>query len=76
MYQPKLYGWDDGLISTRSELAGFINGFLPHIEIDHIDPGGTFYQTWKENHAGETGREAWETEQAYRNGSRPIYEDA
>ncbi len=76
LYQPSVYGWDDGLISTRSTLAGFINGFLPHIEIDHIDPGGTFYQTWKETQAGIDSRAAWELDAAYKNGTRSIYEDA
>lgn len=52
LYQPKLYGWDDVLASARSRAEGFINVFLPHIEIDHIDAGDTPYQRWKEGHAG------------------------
>ena len=43
LYQPGLYGFDDVLMSLRSQLAGFKNVFLPHIDIDHIDPGGTDY---------------------------------
>ena len=50
--QPKQYGWDDVLASSRSKASGFINVFLPNVEIDHIDEGKTPYQVWKERHAG------------------------
>lgn len=53
LYQPNLYGWDDVLACARSRAAGFINVFLPHIDIDHIDEGRTPYQGWKERHAWE-----------------------
>lgn len=74
LYQPTVYGWDDSLYSCRSELAGFINCFLPHIEIDHIDPGGTDYTKWKQDHAGETISIAQQLKNEYLNGIRPIYE--
>lgn len=51
LYQPGLYGFDDSLAAVRCQVAGFWNCFLPHIEIDHIDPGGTVYQGWKEKKA-------------------------
>lgn len=76
LHQPTVYGWDDGLISTRSTLAGFVNGFLPTIDIDHPDPGGTFYQAWKENHAQETSGASWQLDHDYKTGARPIYEEA
>lgn len=47
-----LYGFDDSLASVRSHLAGFVNCFVPYIEIDHIDPGDKPYQKWKEAHSG------------------------
>lgn len=47
-YQFDVYGFEDSLYSYRSMSAGFINCFLPHIEIDHIDPGGHPYQKEKE----------------------------
>lgn len=53
LYQPKQYGWDDVLACARSIGSGFTNVFYPHIEIDHIDPGQTPYQSWKEKHAFE-----------------------
>jgi len=51
--QPKLYGFDDSLMSLRSRKAGFRNVFLTAVDIEHIDPGGTIFQSWKEKHAGE-----------------------
>jgi GT2 family glycosyltransferase len=73
LYQPKLYGFDDSLASFRSQLAGFINVFLPQIEIDHIDPGGTMYQSWKERHSGEQWEEYHQTLKDYETGKRSIY---
>lgn len=73
-YQPGLYGYEDVLFSHRSHLAGFYNCFLPHIEIDHIDPGNTPYQTWKEKASGEDTEEMIKVFKAYVNGTRPIYE--
>lgn len=56
LYQPSKYGYDDVLMSWRSNLSGFFNCFLPNIDIDHIDPGTTEYQGWKERHSGEQTR--------------------
>lgn len=53
MFQPTKYGHDDVLMSWRSHLAGFVNVHMPHIPIDHIDPGDTPYQKWKEDHSGK-----------------------
>lgn len=76
LWQPTLYGFDDSMYSCRSHQAGFINCFLPHINIDHIDPGGTGYQSWKERHAGETIMEAERITRDYMEGRRPLYEEA
>jgi glycosyltransferase involved in cell wall biosynthesis len=76
LYQPRLYGFDDCLAATRSEVAGFYNAFLPHIDIDHIDTGETAYQGWKEKHSGEDMAAFNAITQAYREGRRPIYEEA
>jgi GT2 family glycosyltransferase len=73
LYQPSEYGYDDVLASYRSELAGFINVFYPHILIDHIDPGGTPYQTWKERHSGEQTQNVINIVNQYISGQRPIY---
>lgn len=76
LYQPRLYGFDDALMSLRSQLAGFINVFLPHIDIDHIDTGTTSYQKWKEKHSSEQWKEYHKTVEDYKTGKRSLYEIA
>lgn len=76
LYQPSLYGWDDVLAAQRSHLAGFWNVFVPWIEIDHIDPGGTLYTNWKHDEAGHALEELHRIQNAYTDGTRPIYESA
>ena len=71
--QPGKYGFEDSLMCHRSHLAGFYNCFLPHIEIDHEDPGGTDYQTWKEKHSGEMFGEYHKLVHAMIQGIEPIY---
>lgn len=73
LYQPGLYGFDDVLMSLRSRLAGFKNVFLPHIEIDHIDPGGTEYTGWKDRAARDKFPEAIQVGEEYSKGQRSIY---
>lgn len=76
LFQPSLYGYDDVLACYRSELAGFINVFLPHIEIDHIDPGGTEYCEWKRVEAARNSQEIIRIVDQYIAGTRNIYEPA
>ena len=57
LYQPSLYGYDDVIASHKSQIAGFYNCFLNHIDIDHIDEGKTPYQSWKEKHSSEVTQE-------------------
>lgn len=71
--QPRLYGFDDVLASARSSAAGFKNVFLPHIEIDHIDPGATPYQQWKEQQAREDWNEALSMRDAIMKGEHSYY---
>jgi len=74
-----IYAFDDSLASFRARLAGFKVVFLPSILIDHIDPGGTSYTTWKQKVAGDrmgaSGGENWlnRVMMEYRTGKRPIY---
>jgi GT2 family glycosyltransferase len=72
MWQPTLYGHDDVLMSWRSQIAGFINVFLRHINIDHIDPGGTAYQAWKEDEGGRNGKMVSDIVDEYLKGTRSI----
>ena len=73
MKQPRLYGFDDVLMSLRSRLAGFKNVFIPHIEIDHIDSGETSYQKWKERSAGEDMIAYTNFSKYYESGKLPLY---
>lgn len=73
MYQPGLYGWDDVLAAARSEAAGFYNCFLPHYEIEHIDPGATPYQGWKGERATADRPNLDQLREDYRTGRVPIW---
>lgn len=67
------YGYDDVLASWRSQILGFKNVFLPQIGIDHIDPGGTEYQGWKERHAGEYTQDVIKLVNQYLSGEKSVY---
>lgn len=73
LYQPSLYGYDDVIMSHRTHLAGFYSCFLPHINIDHIDPGDTPYQDWKQKHSGEVTQQVINLVHEMHNGTKPIY---
>jgi GT2 family glycosyltransferase len=76
LYQPSLYGYDDVIMSHRTHLAGYYSCFLPHINIDHIDPGDTPYQSWKERHSGEQTQAVISLVHEMYNGTKPIYYEA
>jgi GT2 family glycosyltransferase len=76
LYQPSLYGYDDVIMSHRTHLAGFYSCFLPHINIDHIDPGDTAYQGWKERHSGEQTQAVIDLVHEMYNGTKPIFYEA
>ncbi len=60
-------------IWTNTTVAGMWNVFLPHIESDHIDPGETEYQSWKEKHSSEVTQQVIKITHEYYHGVRPIY---
>lgn len=76
LWQPGLYGFDDSDICARAHLAGFDTVFLPHIDIDHIDPGGTEFTQWKRKQAGITMQEYRQAIDAYKSGKQPLYREA
>lgn len=76
LYQPSLYGYDDVIMSHRTHLAGFYSCFLPHINIDHIDPGDTPYQDWKQKHSAEQTQKVIDLVHEMYNGTKPIYYEA
>lgn len=71
--QPGLYGFDDSFMSMRSRLSGFKNVFLTHIEIDHIDPGGTDYTKWKQDYASTQWGKFNEMKDGYNEGTLSLY---
>lgn len=91
MYNPRLldavgflqqlgtYGYDDSLISLRSEVSGFANAFLSHINIDHIDTGRNEdgstneYIEWKQERALQIQKEVSELAMRIENKSEPYY---
>ena len=73
LFQPRLYGFDDSLAAVRCRVAGFKNCFLPHIRIDHIDPGDTPFQEWKHKVSGEDMPEYNRLKAGYQNGTIPVY---
>lgn len=68
-----LYGFDDSFLAFRSLAAGFINVFLCNIDIDHIDPGGTAYNQWKESSATAWMSRFNEIISEYKSGRRSLY---
>lgn len=74
LYQmDQLYGFDDALASIRAQLAGFIAVHVPHIEIEHIDPGGTDYTTWKTRAAARAMAQYNSQKRALQLGHLPIW---
>lgn len=71
--QPGLYGFDDSLASLRSRMSGFKVGFLPHIQIDHIDRGDNPYVTEKQIMAGKDMPAFEALCQKYYNKELPLY---
>ena len=67
-----VYGFDDSLASLRSQLAGYTNCFLPHIDIDHIDPGGTKATQDKSDSAGRWMSRYFEVREEYKAGTRQL----
>lgn len=67
-YQPGLYGFDDYDMCLRSTLSGYTNCYIPCIDIDHLDTGGTEYTNWKVKTAGEGWEQMQERARFYENG--------
>lgn len=68
-----LYGFDDALACVRAHVAGFKTVFLPHIEIEHVDPGGTDYTKWKQDYGWKKMKEYNIIVEEYRSGKRAVY---
>jgi GT2 family glycosyltransferase len=75
MVQPSVYGFDDTIMSVRSEAAGFRNCFLPKIKITNLDEGGTEYTEWKKREAGIYLEEVSLLCDYYKSGKLDVYYD-
>lgn len=73
LFQHGVYSFDDAIMSLRSNLAGFSNAFIPHIDINHIDPGDNIYQKQKEEYAGKMMEQFHKVCNEYKSGERSIY---
>jgi GT2 family glycosyltransferase len=71
--QPGIYGFDDSLASFRARVSGFKVGFLPAIQIDHIDTADNPYIQVKRDLAGADMEAYNKLIQEYANGTRPVY---
>lgn len=71
--QPTIYGFDDALASFRAKIAGYAVGFLPHIEIDHIDINENPYWREKQEIAQRDIKEYNDLIDKYRNGELDVY---
>jgi len=68
-----LYGLDDSIAAARCKAAGFYSCFYPHILIDHLDPGTTDYQKWKEEYASKNFEVYHKLIAEYLNGNKSVY---
>lgn len=73
LVQMGLYGFDDSLAAARCKAAGFYSAFICGLDIDHIDPGGTPYQKWKEDTAAKTIDKFYLLAKAIKAGQRDFY---
>lgn len=73
LIQPGTYGLDDSLASARATALGYQPAFLPHIDIEHIDYGGTPYISWKEEEAGRGMEQFCQWRDELREGKRNPY---
>ena len=71
--QPGIYGFDDSLASLRARIVGFKVGFLPAINIDHIDNSETPYWEEKRVLAGKDMAEYSKLRDQYLSGELPVY---
>ena len=69
-----IYGLDDTIASAKSQIAGFCNAFLNHIEIDHIDTGeNTEYLKFKSEYVSTKFGELHQLIDDYKSGARELF---
>jgi GT2 family glycosyltransferase len=73
--QPSLYGYDDTILCHKSSLLSFINVYLPHIVVHHLDMGGTPEHAWKIQQANKFEKEVETMLVDFKKKRRPMYVD-
>jgi glycosyltransferase involved in cell wall biosynthesis len=69
-----IYGLDDTIASAKSQIAGFCNAFLNHIEIDHIDTGeNTEYLKFKADYVSTKFGELHQLINDYKSGVKELF---
>lgn len=69
-----IYGLDDTIASAKSQIAGFCNAFLNHIEIDHIDTGeNQEYLKFKQDYVSTKFGELHQLINDYKSGTRELF---
>lgn len=69
-----IYGLDDTIASAKSQIAGFCNAFLNHIDIDHIDTGeNTEYLKFKADYVSTKFGELHQLINDYKSGTRELF---
>ena len=69
-----IYGLDDTIASAKSQIAGFCNAFLNHIEIDHIDTGeNTEYLKFKSDYVSNKFGELHQLINDYKSGAKELF---
>ncbi len=71
--QPAVYGYDDTIVCYKSNLLSFINVYLPHIAINHLDTGGTAEHEWKKDLAKRHLKEVDKILEDLKKGRRSVY---
>jgi len=71
--QPALYGYDDTIVCYKSNLLSFLNVYLPHIAINHLDTGGTAEHEWKKDVARLHRKEVDKMLEDFKRGKKPVY---
>ncbi len=71
--QPTVYGFDDTIVFHKSLILKFMNVYLPHIVIHHLDTGGTEHTMWKVKHSQDYRKEVDRMIADLTKGRRPIY---
>ena len=73
MAQFGTYGLDDSLAAVRCAVVGMYSAFYCGVDIEHVDPGLTPYQQFKQEYAGERMEAFGRLCELYKSGKRSVW---